>query len=301
MATIIGTAGADTKIGTSGADTILLRGGNDIGFGLGGRDVLRGEGGNDTLSGGDARDTLFGGAGHDTLFGDSGDDILRGEAGNDRLYGGGGNDSLFGAGGRDELHGRDGDDWLDGGAGADVLRGGGDLATSSTSDADGINAPLDFAFSSAGFDEETATGSILAGVGAFFGEFYDEDTAVVAWRVSLQQHVDGGVIGAVSLDHEGVGDVLAGGAGTDTFVIGAGDGVDLILDFELGVDRIRLEDGLEVAEVSGAGAGIFGGSVQIDVEISAFLLERADGSGSTTVVLPGLPVFTDLDQIFFSA
>lgn len=301
MVTIIGTAGADTKIGTSGADAILLRGGDDAGFGLGGRDVLRGEGGNDTLSGGDGKDTLFGGDGRDTLFGDSGDDILRGEAGNDQLYGGGGRDWLYGLGGRDTLFGGDGDDWLDGGAGDDVLRGGRDLATSATSDADGISAPVTFAVSSSGFDEETATGSILAGVGASFGvpDPFGPPPVEAAWRVSLQQDVAGGVGGAVSLDYEGVGDVLAGGAGADIFVIGAGDGVDLILDFELGLDRIRLDDGLEVAGMSGASAAIFFDSFEIEVVISAFLLERADGSGSTTVVLPGL--LPDPDGIFFSA
>jgi hypothetical protein len=162
------------------------------------------------------------------------------------------------------------------------------------------SAPPEIRELHAGFDVETATGSILAGVGAFFGEFYEGDTAVVAWRVSLQQSVDGGAVGAVSLDHEGVGDVLAGGAGADTFVIGAGDGVDLVLDFEYGVDRIRLEDGLELVGTSAAGAAIFADSFEINVTISAFLLERADGSGSTTVVLPGL-VLADPDQIFFWA
>ncbi len=293
MATIIGTADADTRIGTSGADTILLRGGNDLGFGLGGRDVLRGEGGNDTLSGGDGKDRLFGGAGNDTLFGDSADDILRGEAGNDWLYGGAGRDALFGG---------DGDDWLDGGAGDDVLRGGRDLAISATSDADGISAPLAYSAASAGFDEDTATGLILAEVGAAFGvpDPFDPAPVEVAWSVSVQQSVVGGVVGAVSLAYQGIGDVLAGGAGADTFVIGAGDGVDLILDFELGVDRIRLEDGLEVVSEPAAGAGIFSDSLQIEVTISAFLLERADGSGSTTVVLPGLGLFADPDDIFFS-
>jgi Ca2+-binding RTX toxin-like protein len=113
----------------------------------------------------------------------------------------------------------------------------------------------------------------------------------------MGQLVRDGVTNAVALDYEGVGDVLVGGAGVDTFRVGADEGVDLILDFELGVDRIRLEGGLEVASGASARASI--ASVGAAVAITVYILERTDGSGSTTVVLPGLSGGT-VDDIFFS-
>ncbi|MCP3388849.1 hypothetical protein NLM27_08665 [Bradyrhizobium sp. CCGB12] len=44
-------------------------------------------------------------------------------------------------------------------------------------------------------------------------------------------------------------DWLSGGADADTFVFGKGSGKDLVIDFELGVDRIRLEDEASVQKV----------------------------------------------------
>jgi Ca2+-binding RTX toxin-like protein len=36
--------------------------------------------------------------------------------------------------------------------------------------------------------------------------------------------------------------VLTGGAGSDLFVFGAGTGMDIVRDFEVGVDRLRWAD-----------------------------------------------------------
>lgn len=44
-------------------------------------------------------------------------------------------------------------------------------------------------------------------------------------------------------------DWLSGGADADTFVFGKGSGKDLIIDFEVGVDRIQLEHGASVQKV----------------------------------------------------
>jgi Ca2+-binding RTX toxin-like protein len=42
-------------------------------------------------------------------------------------------------------------------------------------------------------------------------------------------------------------DLLFGGAGADIFHFGRGGGRDIVFDFEVGVDRISLEDGMAVA------------------------------------------------------
>jgi RTX calcium-binding nonapeptide repeat (4 copies) len=44
-------------------------------------------------------------------------------------------------------------------------------------------------------------------------------------------------------------DWLSGGADADTFVFGKGGGEDLVIDFELGVDRIQLEHGASVQKI----------------------------------------------------
>lgn len=46
------------------------------------------------------------------------------------------------------------------------------------------------------------------------------------------------------------GDNFSGGSGADTFILAAGAGTDLIMDFELGTDRIGLADGLTYADLS---------------------------------------------------
>ena len=69
MATINGTAGADTLNGTSADDEIN---------GLDGNDLLIGGGGRDTLNGGVGADTMDGGNGNTTFIVDNVDDVLRG-------------------------------------------------------------------------------------------------------------------------------------------------------------------------------------------------------------------------------
>lgn len=58
-------------------------------------------------------------------------------------------------------------------------------------------------------------------------------------------------------------DTLAGGAGADEFVFGLGAGDDVILDFELGTDRIGLYDGQAIAtvtEIDTTGNGVADGT-----------------------------------------
>ncbi|MEH2065697.1 MAG: calcium-binding protein [Nostoc sp.] len=83
MAFIFGTTGPDKINGTSGNDTIVgwATGGNANS--PSGNDTLNGLAGNDLLSGGIGNDSLIGGLGNDTLDAGTGIDILDGGAGDD--------------------------------------------------------------------------------------------------------------------------------------------------------------------------------------------------------------------------
>ncbi|MEG5139403.1 MULTISPECIES: calcium-binding protein [unclassified Microcoleus] len=69
-------------------------------------------------------DTIYGYEGNDILLGLGGDDKLYGASGSDELYGGAGNDYLDGGFDNDVLDGGSGNDTLYGGAGYDYLVGG---------------------------------------------------------------------------------------------------------------------------------------------------------------------------------
>lgn len=86
MATINGTASADSL--TGGAD-------NDSISGFDGADTLSGLGGNDTLNGGTGADSLFGGVGNDLLVGGDANDTLIGATGFDIVQGGLGDDTYI--------------------------------------------------------------------------------------------------------------------------------------------------------------------------------------------------------------
>ncbi|NJL45159.1 MAG: hypothetical protein HC922_04155 [Leptolyngbyaceae cyanobacterium SM2_3_12] len=47
-----------------------------------------------------------------------------------------------------------------------------------------------------------------------------------------------------------VGDDLSGGSGSDTFVLEIGEGIPIIVDFELGIDQIGLTDGLTFGDLT---------------------------------------------------
>ena len=52
------------------------------------------------------------------------------------------------------------------------------------------------------------------------------------------------------------GDDSSGGQGSDTFVLAAGEGTDLITDFEIGIDRLQLHGNLVVDDLSIAQSGV---------------------------------------------
>ncbi|MEM9872983.1 MAG: endonuclease/exonuclease/phosphatase family protein [Pseudomonadota bacterium] len=146
-----------------------------------------------------------GAGGDDVLVGSDRADVLSGSDGDDVLTGNERGDLLNGDGGDDVAFGGVGSDTINGGTGEDRLFGerGNDVV-------DGGDGNDDV-FGGVGRD------TVLGGAG---------DDAL-----------DGGT-GADTLDGGEGNDVITGGEGADTFEFGGGFGVDVILDFTVGVDAL---------------------------------------------------------------
>lgn len=211
VAGVFSTSATATFISTRVFDDILdWIAENDAATPAGGGRRLVGGAENDVMFGGDGDDTLLGGGGADQLSGRAGEDRLKGGRGADTLKGGNGDDALSGGGGRDKLRGEGGADRISGGAGADKLVGGGGddiLSGGAGRDIFKGGAGADLLKGGAGFDH------LIAGAGS--------DT------------LDGG---------RG-GDRLTGDGGADRFVFRAGDGRDVITDFEQPRDFIKFASG----------------------------------------------------------
>ena len=157
------------------------------------------------ISGGNGDDLLYGEGGDDLIYGGAGKDIIYGGDDDDLMYGGSERDIVFGGVGMDRIYGDSGDDTLVGNAGADRLFGG------AGNDSLNGNRDADLLFGGDGND------SLFGGSGndRLMGEDGDDI-------------LDGG---------EGF-DRLKGEAGADTFVFSKGNHVDVVLDFEDGIDKI---------------------------------------------------------------
>ncbi|MEM9272015.1 MAG: DUF6851 domain-containing protein [Cyanobacteria bacterium P01_F01_bin.143] len=218
---IFGNDDHDVIFGNQGDDTLNGDQGNDNLNGNPGRDLLNGGIGNDTLNGGEGADTLFGGNGHDLLNGNLGNDSLQGNQGSDTLNGGFGNDSLQGNLGNDLLNGNLGDDSLEGNQGSDTLNGGFGNDTLK-----------------GGIGDDTLKGQggndvLLGGAGNDVLKGYNDDDFLA------------GANGNDTLVGGNGNDTLVGGQGRDSFTFAAGQGTDKITDYEDGVDKFILINGLQ--------------------------------------------------------
>jgi Ca2+-binding RTX toxin-like protein len=147
-----------------------------------------GTSGADYIIGNNLGNVIDGGAGNDIIVGGAGDDILVGGDGNDIIYGGAGNDVIDVGNGNNIADGGDGSDNIFGGSGNDILSGG---------------AGSDEIYGGAGDD------ILTGGAGADYIQG-DDSTAG-------DETIDGNVY-LVTSD-----DVLVGGDGNDTFIIGDED------------------------------------------------------------------------------
>ncbi|MES2354835.1 MAG: hypothetical protein V4568_10645 [Pseudomonadota bacterium] len=291
-----GDDGKDVLFGETGDDMLLGGEGDDVLSGdniddgtpdglagnLHGKDYLDGGKGNDTLSGNGGDDELFGGTGDDKIGGDDsvtsglyhGNDYLNGEDGNDTLWGDGGDDTLIGGAGNDHLEGDNdatkldakyhGNDYLDGGDGDDEL------------------------FGQGGNDElNGGTGNdVLIG---------DDDVTPLAYQGD--DYLDGGD-GQDTLYGNGGNDTLIGGTGADYLGGGAGDDTYIIGANDASVDAGSIEsiddtEGNNTLELSVA-------SDQVQLQLNGADLQLAwDGNSQMINITGGFTgavgtfVFTD--------
>jgi serralysin len=253
----VGNASANTLDGNEGSNLLIAGAGDDVINGGPGVDSLFGQDGADTLNGDAGIDYLVGGNGNDILNGGDDPDALYGEAGDDTLNGGASfsTDILVGGVGNDILNGASGQanpdyDLLDGGPGDDIYY---------------VDTGADLTFEAVGGGIDTVYANVpVAGAGVYL---YANVENLVLWgstAFGVGNELDNRLIGSESanyllggagndfLDGRGGNDVLFGQAGSDIFSFGvfsdysgasiyySRPGADVIADFEVGVDKIRL-------------------------------------------------------------
>jgi Ca2+-binding RTX toxin-like protein len=255
-------AGNDSYLGGSGFDYVLAGAGNDFIVVGDGGSLIYGEGDDDTITAASGSNEFNGGLGNDTLTGGTGQDVILGGAGLDSILGGSGDDFLFGEDGNDTISGDAGNDQIQGGIGLDSLSGGANVdVILGGADADSIDGGSegDFVFGEAGND------TVLGGAGndQVFGGT-ENDSLVGNAGIDILNGGDGndtlndGGTGELTFSIGGNGndtiigtsgqDQMWGGTGSldtgaDVFQFGAGNGFDIIFDFQAGagvVDQIRL-------------------------------------------------------------
>lgn len=282
-------------VGNASDNTMAGNVGDNVLQGAGGNDTIFGDAGSDTLQGGDGDDSLSGGDGNDTLQGGAGGDALSGGAGIDRaVYTGSENDF-------EVLFANDGSGAVltdtVGGEGADTL-------SNDIEEIQFADATFAIQFGTSGNDALTGGAGIdvLAGV-----DGDDTLTGNAGDDFLAGGNGDDSLIGGDGVDDlvGGAGvDTMTGGAGGDFFLYeSAADGVaigaditvgqseqsvDLVTDFESGVDQfefsgndfttnnLAFSDGAYDGTNSGVGSGetfVFDGTHLIhdaDVNVAGY-------------------------------
>ena len=267
VASILGTASADTLVGTSAREALFGYAGNDSLDGKGGADFMYGGEGNDTYYvdnvgdmvveyasegtdlvmssityqlGANVENLTLTGSGANTGSGNELDNVLTGNGAANTLRGYAGDDSLDGKGGNDTLIGGEGNDTLNGGSGSDQMHGGaGDdlYIVDNVNDAvveladegtDTIQASVTYTL---GANVENLT---LTGSGANTGSGNELDNVLIGNSAANTLR---GYAGDDYLDGKGGNDTMIGGQGNDTYVVGStGDVVTELADE--GVDTV---------------------------------------------------------------
>ena len=240
--------------------------------------MIDGFAGNDTLRGGGGNDTVSGGDGHDLLFGDDGNDALFGGAGRDTLLGGNGDDFFY-------VGHNEGFDWINGGSGYDVLVGmpGSYPGSSYTVQLDYLSveaihnpsptAKLNLSVSGLVNIADTVMTDDGGGFGSITGGAGDDHI--------YASHLDDTILGGAGDDHVSGGkgdDILYGGTGADIFVFYADDGVDTVIDYDDGVDQIRIFAPEAVTGFADVAVAASGSGARLDFAGTVVLLPGVDPS-----------------------
>jgi Ca2+-binding RTX toxin-like protein len=324
---ILGGLGKDNLEGNTGNDTIQggenndgLAGqeGNDALYGNEGDDRLYGWTGDDLISGGDGNDLAYSDSGNDLIYGNYGRDWLKGGEGNDTVYGdevennlalflnagSAVNDTLYGEGGDDFIYGGYGDDSIFGGDNTDNLEGG--LGNDTILGEEGDD----------GLAGQEGDDSLVGGNGndRLYGWLGNDVLLGDAGSDTLY-----GDDGMDTLSGAIGNDLLNGGEGADIYRFGdilgfsfASLGIDQIVGFQTGVDKIQLQsevfDAVASATVKFANVAedsLAGGSQGVIVysTSSGNLFYNSDGitagmgTGGLFALLVGVPVITATDVI----
>lgn len=273
---VSGSSSAEVLNGLAGNDSIYAGAGDDYIVAGDGDDIVTGDGGIDYVLGGEGADTIYGNDGDDMLHGEAGIDILIGGLGADILTGGNGNDYLYGDDGNDELFGGAGNDVMVAGSGNDRMEGG--IAGVAGFDYFYSGAGDDVMIGGSGFNVyigDEGNDTVIGGLGrdyAYGGNGNDtlsggHDIDILIGEAGDdvldagegQDYVYAGTGNDILMGGDGVDFMLGedgndilnggrgvnylyGGAGADVFVqdFRSGAGIDVISDFELGVDKLRL-------------------------------------------------------------
>jgi Ca2+-binding RTX toxin-like protein len=256
-----------------GNDQITGSGQNDRIFGGEGIDIINGNSGDDLIvldPEGPSTNTpgsswlverAEGGLGNDHIINREGRSVLSGEQGNDRLIGGVDEDVISGGDGNDIIRGRDGDDELSGGAGNDIARGG------SGQDEISGGRQNDNLHGGGGDDDLNGDG----GRDRLNGGRGDDE-------------LNGGL--GIDLLIGGLGDdTLTGDLGTDVFLFassgqtpanGEDPEIDIITDFQIGVDQIRLKNYAQLGSFADLDLVLEGNAATLDLG-DRLVLIQSDG------------------------
>ncbi len=205
------------------------------------------------------------------IDGDSANNALTGTIKDDYIRGFAGNDTLSGLDGVDTLEGGFGDDYLDGGAGIDQLIGGGGNDTYRISQVD-----LIIEDANGGIDTVISDVSYTLGANVENLSLYNSTDGT---GNSANNRIIGLGTGNNRLSGGDGNDYLAGGLGNDTLTGGAGidsfvlnstgNGLDRIVDFAAGVDKILVSS-------STFGGGLVAGTALLSKQLLVGTGSRAN-------------------------